>query len=249
MKINNKNTILITGGASGIGYEFAKQLCKTNTVIIVGRNKEKLEKVKKELKNIHIFECDVANPNEIEALYEIISVQFPNLNVLINNAGIMKKIDLQKELDYKSLIEEITINLNAPIYMSTKFLPLLKKQKNASIINISSALGFVPMSIFPVYCASKAALQSFNKSLRIQLKNTNVSIFDIAPSFTNTAIVDLFSKEEQKNIKIITTLEVVENSLKEIFKGNKEIGVGQGNALKFLSRFLPNFALNMLNKS
>lgn len=248
MKTNNKNTILITGGASGIGYEFAKQLCKTNTVIIVGRNKQKLEKAKEELKDIHIFECDVANPTEIEALYEKISVQFPNLNVLLNNAGIMKRIDLQKELDYKSLTEEITINLNAPIYMSTKFLPLLQKQKNASIINISSALGFVPMSILPVYCASKAALQSFTKSLRIQLKNTNVSVFDIAPSMTKTALVDLFSKEEQKHIKIITTSEAVTNSLKEILKGNKEIGVGQGNALKFLSRFLPNFALNMLNK-
>lgn len=248
MKTNKDNTILITGGASGIGYEFAKQLCKTNTVIIVGRNKLKLEKAKEELKDIHIFECDVANPTEIEVLYEKISEQFPNLNVLINNAGIMKRIDLQKELDYKSLTEEITINLNAPIYMSTKFLPLLKKQKNASIINITSALGFVPMSIFPVYCASKAALQSFNKSLRIQLRNTNISVFDIAPSMTRTALVDLFSKDEQKNIKIITTSEAVTNSLKEIFKGNKEIGIGQGNALKFLSRFLPNFALNMLNK-
>lgn len=248
MKTNKDNTILITGGTSGIGYEFAKQLCKTNTVIITGRNKQKLENAKNELKNVHIFECDVSKPSEIEALYVKVSEQFPNLNTLINNAGIMKRINLQKELDYESLTEEIAINLNAPIYMSTKFLPLLKKQKDASIINITSALGFVPMSILPIYCASKAALQSFTKSLRIQLKNTNVNVFDIAPSMTKTVLVDLFSTEEQKNIKIITTLEVVKSSLKEILNGNKEIGVGQGNALKMLSRFLPNFALNMLNK-
>mgnify|MGYP003595553074 FL=1 len=100
MEINNKNTILITGGASGIGYEFAKQLCDTNTIIIVGRNKEKLEKVKKELKNIHIFECDVSNPKEIKALYEIISYEFPNLNIVINNAGLANRIDLQEETKY-----------------------------------------------------------------------------------------------------------------------------------------------------
>jgi uncharacterized oxidoreductase len=249
MKINNKNTILITGGASGIGYEFAKQLCETNIVIIVGRNKEKLEKVKKELKNIHIFECDVANPNEIEALYEIISIQFPNLNVLINNAGIMKKIDLQKELDYKSLIEEIPVNLNAPIYMSTKFLPLLKKQKVASIINITSALAHVPMAYTPVYCASKAALHSFTQSLRIQLQNTNIKVFEIAPSVTKTEMVDSFTVEEQKNMKIMTTKILVSKSIKEINKGTENIGVGETNALKMINRISPSFALNMLNKS
>lgn len=136
MEINNKNTILITGGASGIGYEFAKQLCDTNTIIIVGRNKEKLEKVKKELKNIHIFECDVSNPKEIKALYEIISYEFPNLNILINNAGLMNKLDLQEELAYEELTKEMNINFNGSVYMSTQFLPLLKKQKMASIINV-----------------------------------------------------------------------------------------------------------------
>lgn len=248
MKTNIKNTILITGGASGIGYEFAKQLCKTNTVIITGRNKQKLDKAKKELKNIHIFECDVANPTEIKALYEIISYEFPELNILINNAGIMKKIDLQKELEYETLTEEITTNLNGAIFMSTQFLPLLKKQERASIINITSALGFVPLASSPIYCATKAALQSFTKSLRIQLKNTNVSVFDIAPSVTKTKMIDEFTKEEQKNMKIMTTEVLVESVLKEINKGTQNIGVGETNALKMINRIFPSFALKMLNR-
>ena len=248
MKTNIKNTILITGGASGIGYEFAKQLCKTNTVIITGRNKQKLDKAKKELKNIHIFECDVSNPKDIKVLYEEVSHKFPEINILINNAGIMRKIDLQKELEYETLTEEITTNLNGAIFMSTQFLPLLKKQKRASIINITSALGFVPLASSPIYCATKAALQSFTKSLRIQLKNTNVSVFDIAPSVTKTKMIDEFTKEEQKNMKIMTTEVLVESVLKEINKGTQNIGVGETNALKMINRIFPSFALKMLNR-
>ena len=248
MKTNIKNTILITGGASGIGYEFAKQLCKTNTVIITGRNKQKLDKAKKELKNIHIFECDVSNPKDIKVLYEEVSHKFPEINILINNAGIMRKIDLQKELEYETLTEEITTNLNGAIFMSTQFLPLLKKQKSASIINITSALGFVPLASSPIYCATKAALQSFTKSLRIQLKNTNVSVFDIAPSVTKTKMIDEFTKEEQKNMKIMTTEVLVESVLKEINKGTQNIGVGETNALKMINRIFPSFALKMLNR-
>lgn len=249
MEINNKNTILITGGASGIGYEFAKQLNDTNTVIIVGRNKEKLEKVKKELKNIHIFECDVSNPKDIKALYEIISYEFPNLNILINNAGLMNKLDLQDELSYEELTKEMNINFNGSVYMSSQFLPLLKKQKKASIINITSALAFVPMADSPIYCASKAALHSFTKSLRIQLKDTNIKVFEIAPSLTKTAMADTFDEKEQKDMKIITTKTVVNTAIKAINKGKKEIGVGQTNALKILHRISPSFALKLINKA
>ncbi len=246
MEIDNKNTILITGGASGIGYEFAKQLCETNSVIITGRNKQKLEKAKEELKNIHIFECDVANPNEVKALYEKISIEFPKLNILINNAGLMNKLDLQEELSYEELTKEMNTNFNGSVYMTTQFLPLLKKQKMASIINITSALAFVPMAYSPIYCASKAALHSFTKSLRIQLKDTNIKVFEIAPSVTKTAMGDSFS---EKDMKIITTKTVVDTAIKAINKGKNEIGVGQTTALKILNRISPSFALKLINKA
>lgn len=249
MKINNKNTILITGGASGIGYEFAKQLRDINTVIIVGRNKEKLEKVKKELKNIHIFECDISNPKDINALYEIISYEFPDLNILINNAGLANRIDLQEETSYEKLTEEMNVNFNGSVYMTSQFLPLLKKQKIASIINVTSALAYVPFANSPIYSASKAALHSFTQSLRIQLKDTNIKVFEIAPSVTKTQMIDSFSEEELKKMKIMTTATLVENSLKEINKGTHNIGVGETNALKMMNRISPSFAIKMLNKN
>ena len=249
MKINNKNTILITGGASGIGYEFAKQLCDTNTIIIVGRNKEKLEKVKKEFKNIHIFECDISNPKDINALYEIISYEFPDLNILINNAGLANRIDLQEETSYEKLTEEMNVNFNGSVYMTSQFLPLLKKQKIASIINVTSALAYVPFANSPIYSASKAALHSFTQSLRIQLKDTNIKVFEIAPSVTKTQMIDSFSEEELKKMKIMTTATLVENSLKEINKGTYNIGVGETNALKMINRISPSFAIKMLNKN
>lgn len=248
MQMKN-NTILITGGSSGIGYEFACQLCEENTVIITGRDQEKLDKAKKELKNVHTFRCDIANPQEIAALYAQVSRMFPELNMLINNAGIMKKIDLQKEADVNTFTQEIDTNLNGTIRMSTQFLPLLQKQKRAAIVNVTSALAFVPLANTPVYCATKAALHSFTDSLRIQLKNTNVKVFEVAPQVTETPLIDAFDGNEQKNMNIMHVSKLVKISIKKMECGISEIKPGQSGALKMISRLSPGFALNMLNKS
>ncbi|MDD5051687.1 MAG: SDR family NAD(P)-dependent oxidoreductase [Sulfuricurvum sp.] len=242
------NTILITGGASGIGYELAKQLCEKNTVIITGRNQARLEKAKHELKNIHIFKSDVADPQEIVALYEMISKSFPRLNILINNAGISKKINMHDEHDFIHLTQEINTNLSGVIYMCNQFLPLLKRQKTAAIINVSSALAFVPLSITPVYCATKAALHSFTRSLRIQLKNTPIKVIELMPAGTETPLLDEFEQSEKDKIPIMPASQVVKIAIKKIGAGVVEIRTGQSNALKMMSRIAPNFALNMLNK-
>ena len=241
----NSNTILITGGSSGIGYEFARQLCEENTVIITGRDQEKLGNAKKELKNVHTFRCDITNPQETTALYSQVSRMFPELNILINSAG----IDLQDEADLYDLTHEINTNLNGTIRMSTLFLPLLKKQKRASMLNITSALAFVPLANAPVYCATKAALHSYTDSLRIQLKNTNVKIFELAPQGTQTPSLDAFEKSEQIGMSIMNIPKLVKITIKKMEHGILEIKPGQSSALKKISRLSPRFALNMLNKS
>lgn len=241
----NNNTILITGGTSGIGYEFARQLCEKNTVIITGRNKEKLDIAKKELKNVHTFRCDITNPQETTALYAQVSRMFPELNVLINNAG----IDLQDEADLHDLTHEINTKLNGTIRMSTQFLPLLKKQKRAGILNVTSALVFVPLANAPVYCATKDALHSFTNSLRIQLKNTNVKIFELAPQGTETPLLDASDKSEQRGMSIMNVSKLVTITIKKMEYGILEIKPGQSSSLKRISRLSPGFALNMLNKS
>lgn len=166
------NTILITGGATGIGFSLAEAFVKLgNTVIICGRREDKLNEAKEKLPGIIIKRCDVSREEERKALYDWIESNFKGINVLVNNAGIQRPIDFRKGMeDILKNGDEIEINLRSQIYLSARFIPLLSKQKDATIINISSGLGFAPLATFPIYCATKAAIHSFSVSLRYQLK-------------------------------------------------------------------------------
>ncbi|MBT8394462.1 MAG: SDR family NAD(P)-dependent oxidoreductase, partial [Bacteroidia bacterium] len=156
----NGNNILITGGSSGIGFEMAKQfIAAKNKVIITGRNMDRLENAKQKLGDVTIIQSDVSNPDSIKELYEQVLKEFPDLNVLINNAGVMSTINLQDHnLSANELTKEIDINVKGTIWMNDAFLPLLKKNKNAATVMVSSGLAFVPLPISPVYCATKAAV-------------------------------------------------------------------------------------------
>ena len=158
-----KNTILITGGTSGFGYQFASQLLALgNTVIITGRDQTKLDQTKKQLPQVHTFKSDVSDPDAIIALYKNVTEQFPELNILINNAGEMRKINLQDtSIDLYNITREIEINLMGPIRMVQQFLPHLKTKQTAAILNVSSGLAFVPFPISPVYGATKAGIHSY----------------------------------------------------------------------------------------
>lgn len=243
------NTILITGGTSGIGYELARQLCESNTVIITGRNQEKLDKAKVDLKHVHTFKCDVANPQEIIHLYEAVTQQFPELNILINNAGIMKKVDLQHEIDLETLTQEINTNFSGVVRMCQQFIPHLKQQKTAAIINVSSALAFAPIVSTPVYCATKAAVHSYTQSLRVQLRNTNVKVFELAPPAIETPLINEFDATEQESMKLMNVTKLVKIAIDGIKEDKEEIRPGQSNILKMVSRISPNAALNVLNKA
>ena len=190
MKTSN-NTILITGGTNGIGLELAKQFLKLgNTVIVTGRDQARLDEAEKKLPDVHAIQSDASDPKAIMLLYEKVTDTFPDLNVVINNAGIMKKINFHdKDGDLSELTREIEINLMGPIRMVKKFLPHLKSKKSAAIVNVSSGLAFVPLPIAPIYCAAKAAIHSFTQSLRIQLKNTNVKVFELAPPAVETTLL------------------------------------------------------------
>jgi uncharacterized oxidoreductase len=141
------------------------------------------------LPSVHSIQSDVSDPAAIAELYRQLVAEFPSLNVLINNAGIMRKINLHTSgSDLLDLTREIDIDLNGAIRMTVQFLPHLKMQKRAAIVNVSSGLAFVPLAVLPVYCAAKAALHSFTQSLRIQLRTTNVTVFELAPPITQTGL-------------------------------------------------------------
>lgn len=245
------NTVLITGGSSGIGLGIAKALLnQDNRVIITGRNEEKLQEAKRQLKDLTVIQNDVSNPEDIEKLYRRVAQEFSNLNILINNAGLMLKIDLQNpNRSASALTKEIDVNLKGPIWMVNAFLPLLKRQAQAAIVNVSAGLAFVPLPISPISSAAKAALHSYTLSLREQLRNTDVNVFEFVPPATKTDILGAFSEADWKGTSIVPIKDVVAGFLKGFSSDQYEIRLGQANQLKFMSRFFPNFILGQLSKN
>jgi len=187
MKIEG-NTVLITGGGTGIGFALADALVKAgNEVIICGRRESVLKEAKQKLPQLHIKVCDVSVERQRKALVSWISSNFKNFNMLINNAGIQRMIDFTSgESNRNTDEDEIDINLKAPIRLCELFVPLLMKQKQAAIVNVSSGLGFCPIAVMPVYCATKAAMHSFTVSVRHQLRKTSVKVFEIIPPIVDT---------------------------------------------------------------
>ena len=245
------NTILITGGSSGIGFEMAKEfLAAKNIVIITGRNLDKLEKAKEKLGDVTIIQSDVSNPDSIRELYEQVSKEFSALNILINNAGVMFTINLQKhDLSANELTKELDINVKGTIWMNDAFLPLLKKNKNSATVMVSSGLAFVPLPISPIYSATKAAVHSYTLSLRGQLKNTGVKVFELAPPATETELLADSNEEDMKGISIMTVQALVADFLKSFSKNKLEICPGQSSQMKFMSRYFPGFILKQMSKT
>ena len=187
MKLSG-NTILITGGASGIGLAFAEQFLKEgNEVIIVGRRAEKLDEAKEKYPQLHTKVCDVSNKQERIALYEWVIREFPSLNVLVNNAGIQQRVNLlNAQNEWKYYQNEIAINVEGPIHLSMLLIAHFIKQKEATIINITSGLAIQPGVWVPIYSATKAAMHSFTLTLREQLINSSVEVVEVLPTAVNT---------------------------------------------------------------
>jgi uncharacterized oxidoreductase len=185
MKISN-NKILITGGASGIGLGLTERFVKENNkVIICGRREALLEAVTKKYPEVITRRCDLLKPEEREDLYNWISEKHGDLNVLINNAGIQQWVSLSDADFFQRAKEEISINVEAPVHLTSLFTNL--KSLN-TIINITSGLSFVPMSRMPIYCASKAFFHSFTLSLRHLLKSKNIEVIELIPPALNTEL-------------------------------------------------------------
>lgn len=182
------NTVLITGGSSGIGLALAERfLTAGNTVIVCGRRKENLQEAKKRLPDLHFRVCDISVESERVELCKWVTSEFPELNVLVNNAGIQRRVDLLKAgEDWGNHREEIVSNFEAPLHLTMLFMEQLTKQPQAAIINVSSGLSVTPGAWVPIYSATKAALHSFTVSLRIQLAETNVEVIEILPPAVNT---------------------------------------------------------------
>lgn len=228
MNITGK-TILITGGGSGIGFEIAKQLIKDNRLIITGRNRQKLDDALGKLSNTVAIEADLTIESDVNHLVQQIEKEYNDLSILINNAGCVYFYTLSENADaFKKSQEEFSINYFAPVRLTEKLLPLLKKQQEAAIINVSSLLGLSPMVIVPTYSDSKAALHSYTQSLRHSLaKETNIKVFELIPPLVST---ELFAQAGGKENGISASV-VAQDLLKAVNEDKFEIPVGQAEQL------------------
>lgn len=225
------NTILVTGSTSGIGLGLALRLHEAgNTVIIAGRRKALLDKIVSGHPGIESVLLDVSDPQSIQRTCETLAISHPNLNVLINNAGIMHWEDLTAAQDLSIAEDIVTTNLLGTIRMVYAFIPQLIKQPSATIINVSSALAFVPLPATPTYSATKAAVHSFTQSLRVQLEASPVEVIELAPPGVRTTLLG------QENDEHAMPLDEFLNEIFELFEISptpQELIVERAKPLRF----------------
>ena len=247
MKLKGR-TILITGGTSGIGLELAKKLLAAgNTVLITGRDSNRIQKAQQELRGVHVFQGDVSEPSDLAHLQREVLAKFPDLSVIINNAGIMRNLNLNVT-DPSDLTREIEINLNGPILLNQMLLPHLKKQNEALIVNVSSGLALIPFTISPIYSAAKAGLHAYTRCLRAQMKGTSVRVIELLPPGTETPLFRGEFEQEMKGQKGMDVTVLVKQAITGIEAGHDEIRPGLTKVLGLMSRLAPDFMMAQIAK-
>src|SRR5271169_4363626 len=224
MKLSNR-TILITGGSAGIGLAFALKFAELgNEVIVTGRRQTVLDKVRAKDPNLHTIQSDVADPAQIAALAARVKADFPRLDVLMNNAGIMLYKNLKAPAaDLAGLTAEMNINVGGVIGMTSAFINVLAANKG-TVINVSSGLAFVPLPAAPIYCATKAAIHSYTLSLRFQLEANSVEVVEIMPPAVKT---DMTTELVEGGASVMSTEDLVKHSFSALKSGSLEIHPGQ----------------------
>jgi uncharacterized oxidoreductase len=233
-------TILITGGSAGIGLAFALKFVELgNEVIVTGRRRAVLDDVRAKYPKLHTIQSDVSDPAQIAALAARVKADFPKLDVLMNNAGIMIYKNLKAPAaDPAGLMAEMNINVGGVIGMTSAFIDILTANKG-TVINVSSALAFVPLPSAPIYSATKAAIHSYTQSLRFQLEETGVEVIELMPPAVKTDLTE--DLPEGDGITLMTTDELVKQSFASFKAGALEIRPGQSKQLALMRRLAPGF--------
>jgi len=249
VKMNHPQVVLITGGASGIGMGLARAFhARGATVIIAGRNLPPLQAVAARHPGMHTELVDVADAHSVAALVERVALDHPGLNVLVNNAGIQQLLDFSSETspDAASIAREIDTNLKGLIQMSAAFLPLLKRQPAARLVQVGSALSYVPLTAAPIYSATKAAVHSFTVSLRRQLAGGTVKVIEIIPPVVETG---LHRGQTRKPPNALPLDAFVKDAMAGLDADKEEIAVGLARVLRIAHRIAPGLFLSIINKA
>ncbi|WP_259067043.1 SDR family oxidoreductase [Mucilaginibacter sp. X4EP1] len=242
MKTQN-NTILITGGGSGIGLETARKFAALgNKVIIAGRNIQKLNAAAAGLDNVSVIQCDITVEGDLNALVQQVETSYPELNILINNSGSAHQYSLAENSNaYDGARKEIEINYLAPVRLTEKLLPYLKNKAESAVINITSVVAIVPWAVMPTYSASKAALQSYTRLLRLSLSKSPVKVFEVLPPLVDT--------EFSKNIPVekLAPSAVADAIVSGVTADKFEIRIGFTDHFYNVNKESPEKAFNALN--
>ncbi|HXB09245.1 MAG TPA: SDR family NAD(P)-dependent oxidoreductase [Puia sp.] len=243
MKSTN-NKILIIGGSAGIGFEIAKLFSTDNRVIITGRNEQRLQQAAGKLKNVTTVVSDVSDAIDVQKLVELLYAEHPDLNIVVNNAGKAFVYNLAADGadGFDKASQEIQTNFLSIIRLNEKLLPLLRRQPEAAIVNVTSIVAIAPGARLPTYAASKAALHSYTLSLRHLLAGTSVKVFELLPPLVDTEFSTAI--DGHKGIKPVVVAEAL---LRGLEADNLEIRVGQTEELYRLYLSSPEQAFAAIN--
>ena len=247
MKLTSR-TILVTGGSAGIGLAFALKFLELgNQVIVTGRRQSALDDLKRIHPRLQTIQSDVADPAQIAALARRMKAEYPKLDVLMNNAGIMLYKNLRATAtDLDGLMTEMNVNVGGVIRTTSAFIDILAANKG-TVINVSSALALVPLPSAPVYCATKAAVHSYTQSLRFQLEGLGVEVIELMPPAVKTDLsADMANGD---GFTLLTTDELVKQSFASLKRGALEVRPGQAKLLALMRRIAPDYINRQLWKA
>lgn len=235
--------VLITGGSSGIGLEMARQMLEGGSkVIICSRSQNKLDEAKRKLPKVITIQCDITAPLERKALVEKVTKDYPKLNMLVNNAGIVNRYLLAQTGDLTDRIrDEWETNYLAPVILAQLFMPILARNQG-TVVNIGSGLAHIPLSIEPNYCATKAALHSMTQSMRIQYAKVGIKVVEILYPEVNTPF-----QEGHATPKALSPQVAAREALRQINKGKDEIHIKMSRMMYVISRLMPKRGVKMIN--
>jgi uncharacterized oxidoreductase len=227
------STILITGGATGIGFALAERLVQRGSeVVICGRREKALRDAKRKVESLHFLAADLACEGDRVSLAERVVKEFPTLNVLVNNAGIQRRVRFSEDAALWALRqEEIIINFAAPLHLTSLLLPHLAKQRRPAVVNVTSGLAFTPAMFAPVYSATKAAMHSLTVSMRHDLSRQSIEIVEIIPPAVATDLGGTGAHAQATPVS-----EFADAVMKALDDGQQEIGYGFSEKTRRASR-------------
>lgn len=238
------NTVLITGGATGIGLALARRLIlNDNTVIVCSRDRAKLDAACSDLPTLITLHCDVADADSRRALVAGLAERFPGLNVLVNNAGLLHVSDPTGPGLVQELEAEVATNLVAPVALANLLLPAFRRQPSATIVNVTTGYVFLPSAQAASYSATKAALHVMTRTLRFQLRSTSIRVVEVMPPAVDTAMARHHAGRKASPASIADRI------LKGLVRDEDEIVIGISRLGRLLSRAVPRTGFHLMNRS